>query len=125
MDQWDEIRTAAEVARLGTISAAAKVLGVHRATVNRHIDYLEKELGAKLFLRHARGFTPTELGLDLLRVAEATKDQFGQLQRRAQEQSHGLTGELLITSLDVMVADIFPAVALFQAQHPHVLLRQH
>ncbi len=76
MENWNEIRTAAQVARSGTISAAADVLGVHRATVNRHIDALESALGAKLFQRHARGFTPTELGRELLRVADATGEQF-------------------------------------------------
>ena len=52
---WDEIRTAFQVARLGTVSGAADVLGVHHATVIRHIDALEKRLGSKLFQRHARG----------------------------------------------------------------------
>ena len=66
MENWDEIRTAYQVARLGTVSGAAEVLGVHHATVIRHIDALEKRLGAKLFQRHARGYTPTEAGRDLL-----------------------------------------------------------
>ena len=53
MDNWDEIRTAFQVARLGTVSGAADVLGVHHATVIRHIDALEGRLGVKLFQRHA------------------------------------------------------------------------
>jgi DNA-binding transcriptional LysR family regulator len=69
MDNWDEIRTAYQVARLGTVSGAAEVLGVHHATVIRHIDALEAALGAKLFQRHARGYTATEAGQDLLSVA--------------------------------------------------------
>ena len=62
MDNWDEIRTAYQVARMGTVSGAAEVLGVHHATVIRHIDALEARLGVKLFQRHARGYTPTEAG---------------------------------------------------------------
>ena len=38
MENWDEIRTAFQVARLGTVSGAADVLGVHHATVIRHVD---------------------------------------------------------------------------------------
>ena len=60
LDNWDEVRTAYQVARLGTVSGAAEVLGVHHATVIRHIDSLEKRLGTKLFQRHPRGYTPTE-----------------------------------------------------------------
>ena len=67
MDNWDEVRTAYQVARMGTVSGAADVLGVHHATVIRHIDALEIRLGAKLFQRHARGYTATEAGTDLLR----------------------------------------------------------
>ena len=44
MDNWDEIRTAFQVARLGTVSGAAEALGVHHATVIRHIDALEARL---------------------------------------------------------------------------------
>ena len=33
MDNWDEVRTAYQVARIGTVSGAAEVLGVHHATV--------------------------------------------------------------------------------------------
>ena len=40
MENWDEIRTAFQVARLGTVSGAADVLGVHHATVIRQIDAL-------------------------------------------------------------------------------------
>jgi len=123
MDYWDEIRTAAAVAREGTISDAAKTLGVHRATVNRHIDILESELGAKLFLRHAKGFTPTELGADLLRVADATDEQFNQLQRRAKKQIGELSGEIVVTVVNVLAKHAMPAFALFQAENPNVKLK--
>ena len=73
VDTWGEIRTAYQVARLGTVSGAAEVLGVHHATVIRHIDALEKRLGTKLFQRHARGYTPTEAGRDLLSTAQRTE----------------------------------------------------
>ncbi|CAN0602461.1 unnamed protein product, partial [Ectocarpus sp. 12 AP-2014] len=42
---WDEIRTAYHVAQKGTVSGAADALGVHHATVIRHIDSLEDRLG--------------------------------------------------------------------------------
>ena len=66
MENWDEVRTAYQVARIGTVSGAAKVLGVHHATVIRHIDALESRLGAKLFQRHPRGYTATEAGQGII-----------------------------------------------------------
>ena len=118
MKNWDEIRTAAQVARLGTISAAAEVLGVHRATVTRHIDALEAVLGAKLFQRHARGFSPTELGRELLRIADATDAQFGELFRLARGGMDDLTGVFTLTCVDVLVPTILPIIAAFQTGYP-------
>ncbi|MEM9574655.1 MAG: LysR family transcriptional regulator [Pseudomonadota bacterium] len=120
MNNWNEIRTAAAVARLGTISAAAETLGVHRATVTRHIDELEAALGAKLFQRHARGFTATELGTDLLRVADATDEQFGQLVRRAKGGPDTLSGEITVTTLEGLASYILPNIAAFSVLHPDI-----
>jgi DNA-binding transcriptional LysR family regulator len=118
MKNWTEIRTAYQVARLGTISAAADDLGIHRATVIRHIDALESALGAKLFQRHSRGYTATEVGEDLLRVAQATEDQFSDLFSRTQGRSAELTGDLIVTSHERMAGLILPAVHRFRLQNP-------
>ena len=123
MDNWDEIRTAYQVARLGTVSGAADVLGVHHATVIRHIDALEKRLGVKLFQRHARGYTATEAGEDLLRVAQATHDQFQQLQARIHGHGTELGGELVLTSLSDLAPLLVPSLVQFQKLHPQILLR--
>ncbi|OWU85602.1 LysR family transcriptional regulator [Oceanicola sp. 22II-s10i] len=123
MDNWDEIRTAFQVARLGTVSGAADVLGVHHATVIRHIDALEGRLGVKLFQRHARGYTPTEAGQDLLRVAQATDDQFSQLAGRIKGRGNAVTGELVVTTLSGFSQLLVPAMAAFQREYPEVILR--
>ena len=123
MDHWNEIRTAYQVVRLGTISAAAEALGVHRATVIRHIDTLEAALGDKLFQRHARGYTPTEAGQDLLRVAQTTDEQFTQLAARTKGRTSELSGELVITSLEGAAPELLPAINAFQQQYPNVIIR--
>ncbi len=123
MDHWTEIKTAYEVVRLGTVSAAADALKVHRATVIRHIDLLEAELGTKLFQRHARGYTPTEAGHDLLRVAKTTDEQFNQLAMRTKGSSTELSGELVITSLESMAPTLMPAINAFRIEYPNVIIR--
>lgn len=123
MDNWDEIRTAYQVARLGTVSGAAEVLGVHHATVIRHIDALERRLGTRLFQRHARGYTPTEAGRDLLSVAQTTEEQFGQLASRIKGQGEVVAGELVVTSITGLAGLLTPVLAAFQADHPTVIVR--
>lgn len=120
---WDEIRTAFQVARLGTVSGAAEVLGVHHATVIRHIDALEKSLGTKLFQRHARGYTPTESGRDLLLVAQTTEEQFAQLASRIKGQGETVSGELVFTSITGLSGLLTPVLSSFQRTYPQILLR--
>ena len=123
MDNWDEIRTAYQVARLGTVSGAADALGVHHATVIRHIDALEGRLGAKLFQRHARGYTATEAGQDLLAVAGWADDQFTQLSGRIKGRGDEVTGELLVTSLGALSPLLVPVIASFQEEQPDLRVR--
>ncbi|WP_099910881.1 LysR family transcriptional regulator [Puniceibacterium antarcticum] len=123
MDNWDEIRTAFQVARLGTVSGAAEVLGVHHATVIRHIDALEQRLGVKLFQRHARGYTATEAGQDLARVGQTTDEQFHQLVGRIRGRGADVSGELLVTSLITFAPLMVPALVSFQDNYPDVVVR--
>jgi DNA-binding transcriptional LysR family regulator len=120
---WDEIRTAYQVARLGTVSGAAEVLGVHHATVIRHIDALEKRLGSRLFQRHARGYTPTESGQELLKVAQTTEERFNQLVSRIKGQGETVSGELVITSVTGIAHVLTPIFAAYQAEYPEVSIR--
>ncbi|MBA4324301.1 MAG: LysR family transcriptional regulator [Rhodobacter sp.] len=123
MENWDEIRTAFQVARLGTVSGAAEVLGVHHATVIRHIDALEKRLGVKLFQRHARGYTPTESGRDLLAVAQTTEEQFAHLVSRIKGQGETVAGELVVTSISGIGDLLTPVMVSFQDKFPDVRVR--
>ena len=123
MQNWDELRTAYQVARLGTVSGAAEVLGVHHATVIRHIDALEARLGVKLFQRHARGYTPTEAGRDLLTVAQAADEQFVQLTNRIKGHGETVQGELIVTSIAGISDLLVPVLAGFQTLHPQLVVR--
>ena len=122
-DNWDEIRTAYQVARLGTVSGAAEVLGVHHATVIRHIDALETRLGAKLFQRHARGYTPTEAGQELLTVAQTTEEKFSQLAARIAGAGADISGELVVTSLPGLSALVTPTLVQLGRDHSALKIR--
>ncbi|NOX73928.1 MAG: LysR family transcriptional regulator [Alphaproteobacteria bacterium] len=122
LENWNEVHTAYHVARLGTLSAAATYLGVHHATVIRHIDALEARLGSKLFQRHARGYTPTEAGRDMMRVAAATEDQLTQLAGRLRGQSDSVSGELVVTTLSGLSPQFTPLLVEFQQQYPDIRL---
>src|SRR5258708_10662566 len=68
---WELFRTFLEVARDGSLSGAARKLGLTQPTVGRHIDALEAALGLALFTRPPQGLTPTPSALELVDHAEA------------------------------------------------------
>lgn len=120
---WIELHAASEVARLGTLSGAARSLGVHRATVARHVEALEARLGAKLFHRHARGYSATELGHEVLRIASATTEQMKQLETRARGLSGDLSGDFVLTSIDALTPRVMPVLRRFAATYPRIRTR--
>lgn len=120
LNLWTEIRTAAHVARLGRVSAAADELSMHHSSVIRHIDLLEERLRTKLFQRHARGYTPTEAGEELLRTAGLIDEQIGQMVTRIETSGQQISGQLIVTAVPSIERYVLPAIGRFQAQNPKV-----
>ncbi len=118
MDKWTELRTAYQVAKLGTVSAAADAMGLHRATVNRHIDALEAELGARVFLRHAKGYALTELGEEVLRTAQKTEELIDGLVSRAHVNKAHIEGDIKITTLAAFSRLLMRPIADFRLHNP-------
>lgn len=122
MKHWTELRTALTVARLGTVSAAAQALGVHRATVNRHVETLEGVFGAPLFQRHARGYALTDAGRDMLEVAGRADEMFADLAGRSRGKAGQFSGSLIVTALAGIAPLVMPAVTAFHHAHPQIAL---
>ena len=122
MDKWAELRTAYQVAKLGTVSAAATALGFHRATVNRHIDVLEEEMDARIFIRHARGYTLTELGEDVLQVARKTEELIDDLAGRINGSKAAVEGELKLTILEPFAELLMKPISDFRAKNPNCVV---
>ena len=118
MQMWLEFRTALHVARLGTVTAAAEGLGIHRATVNRHIDALEAHLGTKLFQRHGRGYVLTDAGQEFLHVGQMADDLMSDFAGRTRSRSGHVTGQVILTASPALASLFMPAVTAFRAEHP-------
>jgi len=123
MDNWTEIKTAYLLGQLGTVSATAESIGVHRATVIRRVESLERQLGGKLFQRHKRGYHPTELGIELTKVAEHSDQNFRQLFLKARTQEQEIAGQFVISCPELVDHIAFTAVKNFKDQHSKVNVR--
>lgn len=69
MLDWDNLRILLAVDTAGSVSSAAKVLGIDKATIVRHLSTLEQVIGVRLVDRRARGWRATEAGRRLIQAA--------------------------------------------------------
>ncbi|KZN39270.1 hypothetical protein N480_00145 [Pseudoalteromonas luteoviolacea S2607] len=118
MNKWTEMKTAYRLGKLGTLSATAEDLGIHRSTVMRHIDALEAALSVKLFQRNDRGYIPTEAGLEVMRLGEVTDVQFTQFVNNASSAERELAGKLSITCVSELAPMLMPLIMEYQTLFP-------
>ncbi len=118
----DEVETLAAVARLGSISAAAKAAGVSVSTAARRLDALEARLGLRLVDRRASGARLTADGLRLAALAAPLSDQLAAIARAAADlRNHGGATLVRISATESIIADILaPALPALWAQAPGI-----
>ena len=121
-DDWQDVKVAFEVARLGTLTAAAEALSVHHSTVLRRINNLEKNLNVRLFHRHARGYKVTESGAKLFETAQAIDNSLEGLHNAIAAADSELRGSLLLTTVSGFMDMLRNVCEQFQTLHPQVQL---
>jgi DNA-binding transcriptional LysR family regulator len=118
---WDDLRFFLAVARAGTLTDAARVLGVSGPTVGRRIAALETALGAKLFVRRATGYTPTDAGADLLAHAEGLEASMTALVRGVSGRAGKLSGTVRLATFDTLAEHVLvPALGRLRRAHPGI-----
>jgi DNA-binding transcriptional LysR family regulator len=118
---WDELRTFVEVAHDGSLSGAARRLGLTQPTVGRHIDSLEAALGLTLFTRSPRGLSPTPAALALTPHVDAMAASAAALARTASGEAASDRGTVRVTASEVMGCEVLPPMlATFRAAHPDI-----
>lgn len=107
------------VERAGSLSGAARMLGVDHTTVSRHLSSLEQHLGAPLFERGPEGFVATPLGEETIVAAERMEEEVLGLLRRLDGASAELTGLVRLTTTEFLSAHLFaPALSTLLSEHP-------
>lgn len=116
---WELYRSYLGVLREGSLSGAARALGVTQPTVGRHIAALEQALGLTLFTRSQQGLLPTEAALALQPHAEAMGHSAAALARAASGHGDGVRGTVRVTASEVIGVEVLPGIlAQLQADHP-------
>jgi len=107
---WTHLRAFLAVAEHGSLSAAARTLGLTQPTVGRQIAGLEADLGLLLFDRVGRALTLTDTGADLLAHARTMGAAAERLSLAASGLSQSVAGLVRVTASDVFSAHLLPPV---------------
>jgi DNA-binding transcriptional LysR family regulator len=119
---WELYRSYLSVLKEGSLSGAARALGIAQPTVGRHISALEKSLGLALFTRSQHGLLPTEAALALQGFAQTMSSSAAAFRRAAESQGTGLQGTVRVTASEMIGLEVLPPI-LAQLQMEHPLLK--
>ena len=107
---WNRARAFLVTAEEGSLSAAARALGLTQPTLGRQVAALERELGVALFDRLGRGFTLTPSGLELVEHVRAMGEAANRVSLTASGQAEAVEGLVRITATEAYAAHILPPI---------------
>ncbi len=105
---WTLWRSFAAVVEKGSLSGAARALGLTQPTIGRHVEELERQLETTLFTRTLQGLRPTEAGLRLFEPVARAREALAEASLRAEGSSEKLSGTVRITSSEVTSHYVLP-----------------
>ena len=107
---WNQARAFLATAEAGSLSAAARALGLTQPTLSRQVAALEEALGVVLFDRIGRSLAITPTGIDLLDQFRAMGDAAAGIALAASGQSQAIEGQVCITASDALAAYFLPPI---------------
>ena len=121
---WDLYRSFLAVLRLGSLSAAARSLGITQPTVGRHITLLQQSLkGRALFTRSQAGLLPTEAAHELRPHAEDMAAAAAAFVRMGSADREETAGVVRLAAADVIGVEVLPAIlSEFRALFPTTVI---
>lgn len=121
---WNRARAAFVTAETGSLSAAARALGLTQPTLGRQVTALEEELGVSLFTRAGKRMEPTAAGLVLIDHFRTMAEAAHAAALAASGQSQDIAGVVTITAAHLYATEILPAIlARLRAEAPALRIR--
>jgi DNA-binding transcriptional LysR family regulator len=124
MADWEDLHHFVTLAREGTLSAAARTLGVDHATVARRVAALEESTGLKLIDRRSRATTLTDDGKRIAMVAAPMEEAAFAVGRAAQAAQPGVDGEVTISAPPNFASSVIaPQLVRLRQQYPGIRIK--
>lgn len=119
--EWNDLSVLLAICRAGTLSGAARTLGINHSTVFRKINAIEEKTGVRFFERLPDGYAMTDAGRTAMRYAERVEAEVHALSREVLGQDMRLQGKITVTAMEGFASYLAPKmIAGFCKQHPQV-----
>ncbi len=122
MQDWNDLRLVLALVRAGSLTGAAKALGINHSTAFRRLAALEADMGVRLFERLPAGaYAATAAGERMAASAERIETEAAALDRDILGRDQQLTGRLRVTASETLGFRILtPLIGRFRCQHPGI-----
>ncbi|MCZ8220506.1 MAG: LysR family transcriptional regulator [Acidovorax sp.] len=107
---WNQLKAFLETAETGSLSAAARKLGLTQPTLSRQVAAIEQHMGVTLFERVGKAMVLTPTGLDLLEHARAMGTAAEALGLAATGRSEAVGGVVSVSATDAVAAYLLPPI---------------
>jgi DNA-binding transcriptional LysR family regulator len=105
---WNQLKAFLETAETGSLSAAARKLGLTQPTLSRQVAAIEQRMGVTLFERVGKAMALTPTGLDLLEHARAMGTAAEALRLAATGRSQAVDGVVSVSATDAVATHLLP-----------------
>lgn len=121
--QWETQRAFLAVLRTGSLSGAARLLGIAQATARRRIEALEQSVGVSLFIRSPQGLLPTDMARELIGHVEAMAVAANAFNRAASADSAVAAGTVRLTCGQLLGVEVLPPLLrTLRRSHPQLAM---
>ena len=107
---WNYARAFLITVEEGSLSAAARALGVSQPTLSRQVSGLEDELGVALFERGGKGLELTPSGMDLVEHVKAMGLAASSFSLAASGKANTIEGNICLSATEVTCAFVLPRI---------------
>lgn len=118
---WEALRTVLAIAREGSLSGAARRLGVQHSSVFRRLNQIEQRLGLKLFERSRSGYLANAEGEVVMAAALQMEHLAIEAERKVLGRDSRLSGSIRIASSELLATfALAESLRAFSADHPEI-----
>jgi DNA-binding transcriptional LysR family regulator len=121
--EWDDLKTFLAISREGTLSGAARSLGVSQTTAGRRLEMLHERAGVRLLQKTPSGYVLTPAGEHILSNVETMEAEALAAERVVTGEDVRLAGTVRVTTVETLAVKVLaPTLTEFRRRYPNIVM---